>query len=129
MTKVLIIEDEQNLLRLLHQTFTDAGFVVETAGDGHEGIRKTRAFVPEIILLDIILPKMDGLEFLDNIKADTQLKAIPVMILTNLLEADKKEVSVHKGAVSYHVKANTSMQAIVSKAKEILGISKELTQR
>ena len=117
MKKVLIIEDEQTLTKALVKSLGDNGFEIETAEDGEEGIKKVRSFKPDLVLLDLILPKMDGFSILAEIKKDPKLGEIKVMVLTNLSDVADKVLKM--GASDCLIKSDFSIdqikQAIYSK--------------
>ncbi len=117
---VLIIDDEITLQKALSEVLQQEGFKVVSALDGETGLQKCKTSAPDLILLDIILPKMDGFKIFEEIRASKKLKKIPVMVLTNLEE----NVDVGRMAsgenVCYLVKSNYSLENIVSKVQEIL---------
>ncbi|MFA6475576.1 MAG: response regulator [Patescibacteria group bacterium] len=121
-TKVLIVEDDKFLSELISTKLDKEGFSIALAGDGETGVKKASEFRPDIILLDIMLPGMDGFEVLEKLKngADAALKAIPVIILSNFGQESKVERGLQLGAVDYLVKANFTTGEIVAKIKEVL---------
>jgi len=90
------------------------------AYDGEEGLKKTKAEKPNLVLLDIMMPKMNGLEFLDSLKAHADIKTTPVVILTNLASDKDAEIALSKGAVKYIVKSEHDPKEVVNMVKEIL---------
>ncbi|EKD78395.1 MAG: Two component transcriptional regulator, winged helix family [uncultured bacterium] len=119
-TKVLIVEDDKFLSELISTKLDKEGFNIALAGDGETGLKKAEEFKPEIVLLDIMLPGMDGFEVLEKLKASPELKKIPVIILSNFGQESKVERGLQLGAVDYLVKANFTTGEIVAKIKEIL---------
>lgn len=121
-TKVLIVEDDKFLSELIATKLDKEGFAIALAGDGEAGLKKTEEFRPAVILLDIMLPGMDGFEVLEKLKAhrDEQLKKVPVIILSNFGQESKVERGLQLGAVDYLVKANFTTAEIVAKIKEVL---------
>lgn len=121
-TKVLIVEDDKFLSELISTKLDKEGFNIALAGDGETGLKKAEEFKPEIVLLDIMLPGMDGFEVLEKLKAhaDSDVKKIPVIILSNFGQESKVERGLQLGAVDYLVKANFTTGEIVAKIKEIL---------
>ncbi len=121
-TKVLIVEDDKFLSELISTKLDKEGFNIALAGDGETGLKKAEEFRPEIILLDIMLPGMDGFEVLEKLKAssDAQIKNTPVIILSNFGQESKVERGLQLGAVDYLVKANFTTGEIVAKIKEVL---------
>ena len=122
MKKILFIEDEPALQRTLTIALKEAGFDALSAFDGETGLNIAKNEKPDIILLDLIIPKMDGFTVLENLKKDESVKNIPVIVLTNLEATDDVEKVVGLGATTYLVKANYDIAEIVAKIKEILGI-------
>lgn len=120
MIKLLIIEDDPLMSRMYQKIFSFEGYAVELAGDGEEGLAKVRTVNPTLILLDIMMPKLNGLEVLDRLKADPELKAIPVVILTNLAGQQDAETALAKGAVKYIIKSEYDPKQVADLVKEIL---------
>lgn len=119
-THILIVEDEPMLADMYATKFSMEGFAVEKGGDGVEALAKARAVKPDIILLDIIMPKLDGFSVLKELKADAKLKSVPVILLTNLGQDDDVRKGKQLGADDYFVKANHSPQEIVEKVRALL---------
>ena len=118
---ILIIEDDSKMARVLSERLSSEGFKIINASDGEEALRKVKSVTYDLILLDIILPKMDGLEFLRRFKANHKNKKVPVVILTNLQYDDDKVVELmKKGATDYLVKAKYSLSQLVKKVREKL---------
>lgn len=124
MSKVLIIEDDQPYRKIYKRKFEVAGFTVEVAQDGSEGLDKMRSFKPDLVFVDLMMPKMDGFQVLDAAKADAALQHIPIVVLTNLSTSDDAAKVMQKGAVTVMVKSDTEPNAIVAKAQEILEAAK-----
>ena len=120
MKKVLIIEDDPFLSEMYAAKLSQSGFQSDVASDGKIGIAKIKADKPDLILLDIVLPKMDGFELLKKIKSDQAIKDIPVMLLTNLGQKNEIEKGLALGAEEYIIKAHFTPTAVVVKVKEIL---------
>jgi CheY-like chemotaxis protein len=120
MSKILIVEDDPLILRLYQQAFAFERYEVSIATNGLEALERARLFKPDVILLDIMMPKMNGLETLDKLKADEQTKTIPVVILTNLADNDNVRMALEKGAVKYIIKSEHDPKEIVDMVKEIL---------
>ncbi|MDD5489715.1 MAG: response regulator [Candidatus Moranbacteria bacterium] len=115
--KILVIEDDRSLQNALVEIVHQEGFVSESALDGEEGLAKIKTFGPDLILLDIILPKKDGFEVLSEIKKDEAIKNIPVLILTNLEEVDNVQKALDLGATNYMVKSDFSLKDVVEKIR------------
>ncbi len=120
MKKVLIVEDDQILVKMYRRKFLAREFEVDIARDGEEGITKMQTFQPDIVLMDIMMPKLSGLDALDRIKQDPSISHIPVIILTNLSTTDDAQAAFKKGAVNYFVKSNFTPTEIVEKVNETL---------
>lgn len=122
--KILIIEDERPLQEAIVDTLKQHRFAVVTAEDGKDGLSKAFDEHPHLILLDILMPKMDGLTMLETLRADTWGQDVPVIILTNLNpDADKtiRSIMDHKPAF-YLIKSNVTLEGIVSKIQEVLNM-------
>jgi CheY-like chemotaxis protein len=120
MTKILIVEDDPLMSRMYQKIFTFEGYEVEMAGDGEDGLEKTRSNKPTLILMDIMMPKMNGLQALEKLKADPETKAIPVIMLTNLAGQQDAETALSKGAIKYIIKSEYEPKQVVNMVKEIL---------
>ncbi|MFW5888566.1 MAG: response regulator transcription factor [Patescibacteria group bacterium] len=119
-TKVLIIEDDNFLLSMYATKFEKENFEVFSAEDGEKGLRKAIENSPDIILLDIILPKMDGFEVLKKLKSQKKTKNIPVLLLTNLSQQDDSKKGLSLGADDYLIKAHFMPSEVVEKVKKYL---------
>ena len=120
MAKILIIEDDPLMSRMYQKIFSLEGFEVDIAIDGLEGLEKSREVKPTLILLDIMMPRLNGLQVLEKLKLDPEMKKIPVVILTNLAGSRDAENAMLKGAVKYIVKSEYDPKQIVTMIKEIL---------
>ncbi len=109
---VLLIEDDQFLRKACEVSLKKRGLTVLTANDGEEGLRQARASAPDLILLDMLMPKLSGLETLDALKKDEQTRGIPVVILSNSsIDSDVKKARA-LGASGYLIKASLSLQEL-----------------
>lgn len=122
MDKILLVEDDEILVRLYKMALEQAGFAVDIANDGPSGISKALNDHPALILLDLTLPQLDGLEVMRRIRQDDWGKTAPIIILTNSDTSDEilNAVVLEKPAY-YFIKANTTPQGIILKINEILG--------
>ncbi len=118
--KILVIEDEKTLRFLIVQTLLQEGFEVEEAIDGEEGIQKLKKNKPDFILLDLLLPGINGYEVLSKIKRDSDLESIPVIILSNLGQEEEIKKGLNLGAVDYLIKAHFTLDQIVARIKKFL---------
>lgn len=115
---ILLIEDEQSLSRILLERLTDNGYDVKVAIQGEEGWQKTKIEKPDLVLLDIILPRLDGFVYLKRLRAHKGLKDTPVIILSNLGSDDDVQMGYELGAMDFLVKSNHSLDAIVERVNK-----------
>jgi DNA-binding response OmpR family regulator len=120
MSKILIIEDDQFLRELISQKLTREGYEVLEAIDGEKGLDAAKTSKPDLILLDLILPGIDGFEVLTEIKKDSNLSIIPIIILSNLGQRDEVEKGLKMGATDYLIKAHFTPAQIIEKIKNIV---------
>lgn len=119
-TKILVVEDDKFLRNLLVRKLEEDNFNVLTSIDGNEALEKIKKETPDLILLDLILPGLNGFEILRQIKQDSNLNKIPVIILSNLGQQEEVKKGIQLGAVDYLVKAHFTPAEIVSKIRSIL---------
>ena len=118
--KVLVVEDEEILLTALREELATGGYDVEGAGDGQEGLEKVESFKPDLVLLDLVMPKMDGMEMLQRLKGNPATKDVPVVILTNLSDYERISEALSLGAMDYLVKANYKLEDLLDKVKTVV---------
>lgn len=123
--KVLIIEDDSYISDMYKIKFESENFETIVAEDGINGIKEIEKQKPDIVLLDIVMPKVDGFSVLKMIKKNEDSKDIPVVLLTNLGQKDNVERGFELGATSYIIKAHFTPSEVVKKVKEILEKEKE----
>ncbi len=121
MKKILFIEDEMRFQKVLEKVFKEEKLELFSAYDGLTGINMAEEKKPDLILLDLILPKKDGFEVLRELKSNSDTADIPVIVLTNLEGAHNVERALSLGAYMYLLKANYSPEEIMEKIREILG--------
>lgn len=119
-TKILVVEDEEILLTALSEELKQEGFEVLGAKDGIEGVEKATKEKPDLVLLDLVMPRLDGIGALKQMKENTETKDIPVVILTNLSDYDKISDALSLGAMDYLVKANYRLEELIQKIKTVL---------
>lgn len=119
-TKILIVEDEEILLTALSEELKQEGFQVVGAKDGVEGVEMVQSEKPDLVLLDLVMPRLDGIGALKQMKENPAIKDIPVVILTNLSDYDKISDALSLGAMDYLVKANYRLEELVNKIKTVL---------
>ncbi len=118
--KILIVEDERNMRESLKEAFVDGGFEVLVEEDGESVSDVVREKEPDIILLDIILPKKDGFEVLGELKDDMSTRNVPVILSTNLSDPSDIQRALDLGATTYLVKSNYSLDDIVKKVSNLI---------
>jgi len=118
--KILLIEDDPFLLSMYATKFELEGFEIISADDGEKALKAASKEKPDIILLDVLLPKMDGFEVLKELKKNEETKAVPVILLTNLSQRDDVEKGLALGAVDYLIKAHFMPTEVVEKIKKTL---------
>ena len=118
--KVLIVDDDEFLLDMYVLKFKEAGFVVEVAQNGEEAIQKAKQANPDAILLDVVMPKIDGFEALRTIKKENIAPNAAIFILSNLGQKEDTERGLGLGAVDYIVKAHFTPSEVVSRVVGVL---------
>jgi DNA-binding response OmpR family regulator len=118
--KILVVEDEEILSVALSGELKDAGFEVAVARDGIEGVKKAASENPDLILLDLVMPRLDGIGALKQIRENTTTKEIPVVILSNLSDSGKVSEALSLGAMDFLVKANYRIEELIAKIKTVL---------
>ncbi|MEI7424623.1 MAG: response regulator [Candidatus Staskawiczbacteria bacterium] len=119
---ILIVEDDIHLIKVLNKKLSSEGFIVIDASNGQEGLQKAETEHPDLILLDIVMPVMDGLTMLKKLREKEWGKQIKVILLTNLSDEEKVIEEEGLGHSDYLIKADWSLEDIVKKIKEKLNI-------
>jgi DNA-binding response OmpR family regulator len=120
MKKILFIEDESALQKTFKDVLEKEGYQMISALDGESGLKLARTQKPDLILLDLILPKKDGFEVLKELKEDESTKGIPVIVLTNLEDIESVEKAIELGATTYLVKAQYTLEEVIQKVKKAI---------
>ncbi|OGM92963.1 hypothetical protein A2333_00010 [Candidatus Wolfebacteria bacterium RIFOXYB2_FULL_49_7] len=120
MHKIVIVEDEEALARVLKEKFEGEEFVVELAMDGKVALPIIQKMRPDLVLLDLMLPKRDGIDVLKDIKADRDLENLPVIVLSNLDGDEDIKQAIALGAKDYFVKSQHPIKEVVEKVKDFL---------
>lgn len=120
---LLVVEDDEFLVKMYESGLTKEGFDVTTAGNGEEGLQKAGEIKPDLILLDLIMPKMDGFTCLEKLKEDNAIKRIPVVILSNLGQDSDIKRGMEMGAEGYLIKTDFTVKQVGEKVRKILGIN------
>ena len=119
-TLMLIVEDDEVLLRALYLVFHEDNYIITTATDGDTGLKMAQRIKPDIVLLDLLLPKMSGFEFLKYIKAMPDLKETPIIVLSNLGDQENIDKAKSLGALDYFIKSNTDLMVLKNKIEGII---------
>lgn len=122
--KILIVEDEETTQKAVSEAFATQEFTVITANDGEEGLSVSLKEHPDLILLDILMPKMDGMIMLQKLRLDEWGKTVPVIILTNVNPNSSSTISsvLQNEPAYYLMKSDVKLEGIVDKVKEVLRI-------
>jgi len=120
--RVLVVEDDRFLRRACEASLRRRGLTVLGAGDGEEGLRLARAEAPDLILLDVLMPKLTGLEVLQALRGAEATRSIPVLILSNSSSPRDLEAIAALGVAGYWVKANLSLQELGDRVTCLLGV-------
>lgn len=119
--KIVIIEDDKILLKALNVELLGVGFDVVSAVDGEAGFKLVKKEIPDLVILDLILPKMNGFDVLAALKKDQATKNIPIVILTNLGEDENRKKGMKMGATDYLIKSSVGIEEITIKINQIFG--------
>lgn len=117
---ILLVDDDLTLREMYSERFKADGFTVEMAKDGEEALSKATELRPNVILLDIMMPKINGLDVLKKLREQDETKDIPVIVLTALIQDREKMESITRGADDYIVKSETMPGEVIQKIKTVL---------
>lgn len=120
MKHILLVEDDPFLIDIYTTKLKEAGFSTEVAIDGEEAIRKMKGEKPDLVVLDIVLPQLDGWTILKKIKSEPKLKNLKVIILSNLGQKEEVEKGMNLGAIKYLIKAHYTPSQVVEEIKKII---------
>lgn len=118
-TSILIIEDEEILLKILQDKFTEEGWQVDVALDGDEALKKVSKNKYDILLLDLLMPKVDGFEVIEKIRKSGVNSKVPIVVMSNLGDDDSIQKAINLGANEYFVKNQHPIRKILDRAKEL----------
>ncbi len=118
--RILVAEDDRFLRKAAEVTLKRHGFAVMTASDGEDAVRMARAETPDLVLLDLIMPRLQGFEVLRTLKQDPSTVGIPVIVLSNLGQASDVRRAMEGGAAGYFVKADLSLQELAKRVEKAL---------
>lgn len=118
-TKVLIVEDDPTINQMVVRKLTTSGYDARSTTDGSDAVILTKQFMPDLIILDLMLPGVSGEEILRTLKSTDGLKHIPVIIFTNINSAEDMERILSLGAAKYMVKVNTALNVLIETIQEL----------
>lgn len=121
MAKILVAEDDKLISGSLCEALKSEGHEPTPAYDGEEAVKIAKEQKPELVLLDIMMPKLDGISVLWELKANTDTAKIPVIVLTNIGDVETISKIVEAGATDYLLKSDQSIDEVVKKVKDVLG--------
>ncbi len=127
--KVLLVDDDESLATVFSTALEKEGLTVITANNGTSGLSKAKDEMPNLILLDQVLPDISGNDVLKQLKADLQTKGIPIMMLSNFGQEELVKQAIDEGAIDYIFKYKVEVQDLVNKVKEILNQNQVSTQQ
>lgn len=119
--RILLVEDDRFLRKAAEATLRQRGYAVVTAADGEEALERAAAEAPDLVLLDLIMPKLQGFEVLRRLKGDPGTAGIPVIVLSNLGQERDVQQAMEGGAVAYFIKSNLSLQDLAREVEKVLG--------
>ncbi|PJB16017.1 response regulator [Candidatus Falkowbacteria bacterium CG_4_9_14_3_um_filter_38_19] len=119
--KILLVEDEELMINLLQRKLTKEGYEISVARDGEEGLKEMREIKPDLVLLDIIMPKMGGFEVMEEMGKDKELKKIPVVIISNSGQPVELDEAQRLGARDWLIKTEFDPQEVVDKVIKQIG--------
>ena len=128
-TRILVVDDDQVLCEMYAERLQAEGFEAKTAFNGEDGLARAVDYAPHCILLDLMMPKVDGFSALEILKSTPETKNIPVIILTALIQEENKKKGLARGAADYIIKSETMPGEVVAKILKVIeGAKKQKTQ-
>ncbi len=119
--KILIVEDEEIVLGLLQKKLSQEGYEVSVARDGEEGLKKMMEIKPDLVLLDVVMPKMGGFEVMEEMQRDRELKKIPVIVVSNSGQPVEIDKVRELGARDWLIKTEFDPQEVIDKVVKQIG--------
>jgi DNA-binding response OmpR family regulator len=119
---IILIEDDETLARSLSKAFEESGFDITVATDGGQGLAKVEENKPDLLLLDLTLPTLDGISILKTLRAKAEFEDLPIIILTNRDDIESLEASITSGVHDFIIKHEWKLEDIVGLAKKRLGL-------
>lgn len=123
--KILVVEDDNFLANAYRIKFADLGYEAKIAADGEAALKTLETWEPEVVVLDLVMPNMDGYEFLENMRAMSKYKNTPVLVSTNLGQPEDMDRAKKLGADNYVIKGNMSLSDLVKKLEELIPKTKK----
>jgi DNA-binding response OmpR family regulator len=121
MKKILVIDDDQFFAKTLEAALPEGKYVLISAEDGGVGLEKLKSEKPDLIILDLMMPKLDGTAFLKKLQESKDLPKVPILVSSNLSSVKKISDVMSMGAVGYVIKSDESLQSIVQDIERVLG--------
>ncbi|NIM47415.1 MAG: response regulator [Candidatus Aenigmarchaeota archaeon] len=121
--RILIVEDDPYICKMYQLKLELQGFIIDIAINGKIGVEKVKEKKPDLVLLDILMPEMDGFEVMKVLKSDSQTKDIPIVVLSNVAQDERIKKALSLGAKSYIIKTQFTPAQVVQKINETLGLS------
>lgn len=119
MKKILLVDDDSAMLDL-YKTILEEEFTVLTASNGHEALSLAKSDKPDLALLDVMMPEMNGIQVLEQLKADPETAGIPAVMLTNLTDAETKKSAMDKGAEKYLIKSDYDPDELLKQIADVI---------
>ena len=119
MKKILIVDDDPTFIKVIHDKLSSVGYDVSSAKDGEEGLKMALEGKPDLVLLDIKMPKLDGIGFLKALKEKKDVEPVPVLITSNLGTVDQISEGIALGVKGYIIKSNESLDTIVKEVENV----------
>ncbi len=123
---ILLVEDDADIASMFSMVLEQAGFKVEVVETGNETMASLNQSLPDLILLDLVMPDMDGYQVLEIIRNTKKLKQVPVYVFSNLTQDHEKEKALKLGAKDYLIKSDYTPKQLVAKVKQILNITNQV---
>lgn len=121
MKKILLIDDDEAFLKTANGFLAAAGYQIVMANDGRKGLEIVEKEIPDLILLDLLMPNLGGMDFLKKLHKDEKLGKIPVLILTNVSSLNRVDEGLELGARGYIIKSDESLKTIKSTVESVIG--------
>jgi DNA-binding response OmpR family regulator len=128
-TRVLVVDDDQTLLDMYKERLVASGYDVITASDGRQALAKAIDYLPHCILLDVLMPQVNGFDVLENIRSTEETKNIPVIMLTALVQDSNRQKGLAEGADDYIIKSETMPGEVIAKIENVIKKRKESLQQ